>query len=385
MKNSESKTGGWRRAKRAGLMVLALAAVAGAGEWGARVWIERSSDESLRAAVEDRLNVAKGGMPEFPFVPDEDLPYRLRPNYLYAPAGFATRTAHNEFGFRGDSWTKEKAGDTLRIVCVGGSATYGTGVLDNSLTYPARLGEYLDSSRKPPDWAGVEVFNLGVEGYTTLEVLETLRSHGLPLNPDVVIVESVYEDVFPRLYPDFQCGYGHFRIPLADYEAGSLARYAFRSRLFLAVGWKLGLLRPLSLDARTRRPLPESPDAAKFLASSSTACYAERLREIIELAGAAGAQVWLATQTYSSHEDFAGQTGAALHAAIRAAVKEHNEIIRALCRETPALFLDAGPLMPRLRSHHTGAVNLSAEGYRVKAKLMVDLMGRRLPARDESS
>jgi hypothetical protein len=228
-KKLEKKSGGRRKASRTLLALLALAVATSVGEWGARTWIKHSSDDSLRATVYDYQKIAKRDTSAFPFMPGENLPYRLKPNYLYAPEGLATRTAHNEFGFRGKSWTTIKADDTLRILCLGGSATYGVGVLDNDHTYPARMREYLNSSRKPRGWEKVEVFNLGVEGYTAPEVLKLLITQALSFSPDVVLVESVYEDVLPRLYEGFQCDYRHFRTPLNRYEAGWLGPYLYRS------------------------------------------------------------------------------------------------------------------------------------------------------------
>jgi len=79
-----------------------------------------------------------------------------------------------------------------RIVALGDSFTWGYGLHDGSRAWPARLEEELRLHRE-----AVEVVNLGVPGFTTVNELEMLGRFGLPLEPDLVVVQYLVNDVLP--------------------------------------------------------------------------------------------------------------------------------------------------------------------------------------------
>ena len=92
---------------------------------------------------------------------DERLLYELRPNaneMLDGPFGDRLVSV-NGLGFNGDGPDRGAGG--FRIVCLGGSNTFGASVSEHE-TWPARLQEELREER--PD---IDVFNLGVHGYMT--------------------------------------------------------------------------------------------------------------------------------------------------------------------------------------------------------------------------
>jgi lysophospholipase L1-like esterase len=94
----------------------------------------------------------------------------------------------NSLGFRGDEIDPRKPAGTVRVACLGDSATFGM-YLDGRLaalhtSYPGELARLL-AAEGP---AGVEVINAGVLGHTTGEGLAQLLTRVLPLAPDVVTV-----------------------------------------------------------------------------------------------------------------------------------------------------------------------------------------------------
>ncbi len=82
-----------------------------------------------------------------------------------------------------------------RIACLGGSTTYGDGVDDWRLTYPALLQDSLRA------WgvSEVEVVNAGVPGYSSYESVINLEFRVLDLHPDLVFFYEAINDVYPRL------------------------------------------------------------------------------------------------------------------------------------------------------------------------------------------
>ena len=119
------------------------------------------------------------------------LPFIPRPNYQNG------KNKHNSLGFRGDEIQIPKPKGTFRIVLLGGSTTYTSGVPDYQKSYPYLLEMIL--KRTLPS---VEVVNAGCIRYSTWESLINLEFRVLDLEPDIVVVYHGINDVHPRLvYP----------------------------------------------------------------------------------------------------------------------------------------------------------------------------------------
>ena len=91
------------------------------------------------------------------------------------------RITSNRDGFRTREFTPKKPG-AFRIVTLGDSTTFGWGV-DPEYTW-----QHLLEKRLARDLAGVEVFNLGLPGFTTRHGLGLLRHYALELEPDLLIL-----------------------------------------------------------------------------------------------------------------------------------------------------------------------------------------------------
>ncbi len=101
--------------------------------------------------------------------------------------GEATRVVTytvNELGFRGPSVAKEKPAGVYRIIALGDSFTYGTGV-DDQDTWPTLLERELRSLA--PD-RPVEVLNWGVPAYNTRQEIALLNYRGPAYQPDLVLL-----------------------------------------------------------------------------------------------------------------------------------------------------------------------------------------------------
>lgn len=116
--------------------------------------------------------------------------YRQRPNSTY-DYGSGVTAHSNTMGFRGPEVSPTKPLGTVRVVLLGGSTTHGWGVDDDQT-----IGWYLQALL-PERIAGsrFEVVNLAFDGYDSYQILERLRGDGLPLDPDIIVVNTGVNDV----------------------------------------------------------------------------------------------------------------------------------------------------------------------------------------------
>lgn len=103
---------------------------------------------------------------------------------------------HNSSGYRGKEFLPVKS--KPRIIALGGSTTYCSGVSDNE-TWPYQLGIALKDS--------FEVLNLGVPGYSTVENLIQTALLVPEFHPDIVILHCGLNDMrnynADHLKPDY--------------------------------------------------------------------------------------------------------------------------------------------------------------------------------------
>jgi hypothetical protein len=101
------------------------------------------------------------------------------------------------YGIRDRDYTLAKPPRTFRIVVIGDSVTFGMCNQHESVplerTFVKRMEAQLNASPHPGVDA-VEVLNLGVPGYDTLNEAAFFRRKGAPLSPDLVVVGYVLND-----------------------------------------------------------------------------------------------------------------------------------------------------------------------------------------------
>ena len=121
------------------------------------------------------------------------LGYEPRPDVNYAGDSlvlYGFRGAGNSLGYRDYEHDVEKPGGVFRIVVLGDSLGAGLYVDRMEEVFPAILQELLRESG-----AQVEVINLSVAGYNTLQEVETLKDRGLRYEPDLVLLAYCLNDV----------------------------------------------------------------------------------------------------------------------------------------------------------------------------------------------
>lgn len=132
-----------------------------------------------------------GEAPLMQFVKDPVLGYRLQNNSLDGPV------------FR-DQWNRthprEKSPDVFRIICLGGSTTFGT-CANPDTTYPAQL-EALFAQSLAGCGKRVEVINAGTMGYNSWHSLLRCRTELDAMQPDLYLVMDGLNDVITSMSTD---------------------------------------------------------------------------------------------------------------------------------------------------------------------------------------
>ena len=137
------------------------------------------------------------------YSPHPYLVYTLNPNtkwYYQSYYGVEPKQMINSLGFRGKETTVEKPAHVFRIVCSGGSTTFGLGEPDETQTYPELLEKRLNELF--PGGPHFEVINAGTPGWSSAESLINLHFRVLELSPDMVILYEGINDTFAMRKPE---------------------------------------------------------------------------------------------------------------------------------------------------------------------------------------
>jgi GDSL-like lipase/acylhydrolase family protein len=146
-----------------------------------------ATEVALRAA---RPSFLRRSRVEHPHVYSETYGWALRPSTRYVGRGGETITV-NDRGHRGAVHPGAPTPGATRVVMLGDSITFGTGVGDED-TFSNRLDALPE----------IEVVNLGVDGYGTDQALIRLEREGLAYHPQVVILNfCVRNDYFDNALP----------------------------------------------------------------------------------------------------------------------------------------------------------------------------------------
>lgn len=124
------------------------------------------------------------------YEPHGEFGYRQIPRRFQLHKNGVISTA-NAMGFRGPEVAWQKPPGTFRIVLSGGSTTFGWDVADDET-----IDSYMRQSlRLRFPRRSFEVINLALGGYDSYQVFERIRSDGVRLNPDVLILNKGVNDV----------------------------------------------------------------------------------------------------------------------------------------------------------------------------------------------
>jgi lysophospholipase L1-like esterase len=201
--------------------------------------------------------------------PDIDVDSVNSFNDIELARGVTYHFSSNSDGFRSREFGPKDPG-VIRIVCIGDSSTFGWGV-DDEYTYP-RL---LETQLSRPGGPGVEVFNLGIPGFTTRHGLGVLRHYAVELEADFFVLSFGTNDPrwVLRSVDD-----------VLSEDEGWLATLRFtalRFRSFL-------LMRPIAFALFD--PTDQYAERGALVPSVSDAQYIENLQTMISIARDEGAR-----------------------------------------------------------------------------------------------
>lgn len=155
------------------------------------------------------LDPTKEQLKQSRVAPHPYLAYAGRPNFRSEPTDKSPiLVSHNSLGLNGPEASYEKPEGVFRVVCLGGSSTYGIGPSSTFTNWPVVLQEELNRRglARP-----VEVLNLGLQGYSTFESQINLALRGVEFRPDLVLVYHTINDLRCALYPGVSRDNTHWR------------------------------------------------------------------------------------------------------------------------------------------------------------------------------
>lgn len=355
------------------VVLLALAVVL---EVGARVWLHAfAADADFRRFATIPELQARYGQYER-FQAHRHLGFSLVPGYERG------KNRHNALGMRGAEIGPKRAGIT-RIVCCGGSTTYGEGVDDWHESMPVLLEQQLRAAGRD-----VEVLNAGCPGWTTLETLINFETRLLDLEPDCIVVYHGINDALARMvWPP-------------EANRGDLSGWLNRERHLTEAAWleQSALARILLVRSGAVEPhgsllriIGDAPATSRMFAfraqrisgsyptgvfgevpieqmleTNGTRLFERNLRSLLAVAGARQVRVVLCTFAYSKEfpaRDYIG------HPAVQASIDRGNDVVRTLGLATGTQVVDLAPELVD-KALFTDGVHFTFVGNQRRAALL---------------
>ena len=209
-----------------------------------------------------------------PLVPDYVLFFRMPPNLSRPPTT-------NSLGLRGPE-VGEKPKDEFRILSLGESSTFGWKV-GYAQTYSFLLEKMLGQV----DGRDVRVVNAGVPAYTSFQGLVYLRSKGMDLEPDAVLVYFGANDFTPIIRRTTRSGPLDEGVGVTDRELFERRRNPLvRAASLLLTHSNLFRIAALDSDAPTssdppRRSRLSTVDRRRVLRELREMCRARGVRLVV--------------------------------------------------------------------------------------------------------
>jgi lysophospholipase L1-like esterase len=247
-----------------------------------------------------------------------------QPYLLYVPGpGYANKAGlqHNEQGYRGEAVPRHRRPGYARVLCMGGSTTYSSRVLDASQSFPAHLQRLIERD-KPQPVKGVEVINAGLPSGTSAEILTHWIFKFHHYKPDVVVIHSGGNDAAAMVRPGYQPDYSHWRGPFQvpkPLAPGGRALMSWRTGalffILLAQGAepRVSLLDlPPGQEAPARWFEPERDEQGRVRYRSSEIAFLHNLDTAVRLMTSRGVKVLLLPFRAAPNNDYSADMMASI-------------------------------------------------------------------------
>ena len=309
--------------------------------------------------------------------------------YLNSPHYEEVNNQHNSLGYRGEDVVQPKPDDVYRIVAIGGSTTYGTGVTDDyRQSYPYQLQSYLRDN----GFAKVEVVNAGVPGYTSYESFINLQMRVLTLDPDLILIYHGINDAHARLvfpYAQYRADNVGYRGPIIQ---NTIMPQIWEYSTFLRIiGIQFGWIKSHNSLEWTRIREASSSYAGAFTTSHHRGVYPDgifqtvsamdmidnnppiyfesNLRSMADLAHARGIDVMFSTFAYDP--DFPNEPTVSTPEYIRM-LDQHNVVNKSVAQATDSYFFDLASVMPLGTEYFVDGRHMTQLGNSVRAQFYGD-------------
>lgn len=263
-------------------------------------------------------------------VPHPYLAYCLKPSWETSDPSKNEQKSHNVFGIRGPEIAYEKAPGTFRVVCLGGSSTYGNSPSSDAATWPARLEHHL---REAHPEKSIEVINGGAPGWSTFESTVNLAFRMVDFEPDLVVVYHAINDMRCALYREPTPDNSHWRQTWPTFRPSPIEPILEKSICYLV--WRKYFTRYLEERGditynAIKDPPPGNtdwyaPDAAK-ISPVGFRNFKRNLISITAIARAHGAKVLFGTQALDEGDITSPKSGANQKRSMRLMTKILNEV-----------------------------------------------------------
>ncbi len=226
--------------------------------------------------------------------------------YVPAPNYRVGANYHNQQGYRGQPVPMRRTDGIARVLCMGGSTTYGTKVADPLDAYPAQLEQWLEDNL-PAGVREVEVINAGLPNGTTAEILTHYQFKFQYFEPDLVIINTGGNDAYhadSKYAPYYQPDYSHRRKAFSSPRSFTkTTQFLCRSRFLSVIVLKLLSVEPtlnsIMESSELHKPPPTvwHPAAKEAGAidelSDDELAYTRNLRRLIQMIKSDGAELLL--------------------------------------------------------------------------------------------
>ncbi len=194
--------------------------------------------------------------------------------------------------FNAQRFSKDKAPNTVRVFCLGGSTTFGR-PFDDRTSFAAWLRELLPLTDGTKQWEVINAGGVSYASYRVAAVMDELAQY----SPDLFIVYTGHNEFLEeRTYRDLKNASASFRsltLPLARSRSFTIARKLFASE---RSGSQPDSLLPAEVDAILDHSVgPDSYRRDDALKSQVLEHFEFNLHRMIDTAQAAGAQLVLVT------------------------------------------------------------------------------------------
>jgi lysophospholipase L1-like esterase len=293
---------------------------------------------------------------------NQPLPYPLHPNKYFS---FHTPLRLNNLGHFGKDFSFKKPADVLRIACLGASTTANNIADDHQdYTYPGLLEEYLHKRFAELGCPKhVEVYNCGIGGWLSIDILIDFELNILPTRPDYIILYHGNNDLFAYLTPDFARDYSHARRNLGEVLPTIKRAYYFPKITF----WhSYECLKDTVLGTGNIRNdlnrliVKQKPDISREFHALDV--EKQILKNILILCQYYDIRCILSSFVYYVYHDDP------LRRKYEAGVQQENRCLRELAEEFQTIFVDQSELIPRENAYFVDAMHFTPEGMTLLAE-----------------